>query len=99
MLQDVNDPKQYQLIRKSTNVAQMLQSWQARNLKYAKIVVPVHEQGSVGKSIWKLIAASKPAGTAFSEDGTENSSSEFPNANANDAVASNPSVAALKVGD
>lgn len=43
VLQDINDPKQFKLIKPTQIISDLLQKWNSSKLKYAKIVVPVYE--------------------------------------------------------
>ena len=43
VLQDINDPRQYQLLKPTQTVADLVQKWRTSKLKYCKIVLPLYD--------------------------------------------------------
>ena len=61
VLQDIDDPKQYNLLRKLSSISDILHSWRTRQLKYVKVVIPIYPRAANGdhsaKTILKSIAS------------------------------------------
>lgn len=59
VLQDLNDPKQYKIIKQNENIAEIVQRWTMSKLKYVKLVVPLYEISSSSVADASYIIASQ----------------------------------------
>ena len=66
---DMNDPKQFILVRRDANIHEKVQSWKSGQQKYVKLVIPIYDPKSVSdasnsKSTSKLVSTFKPLQSA-----------------------------------
>lgn len=78
VLQDIDDPKQYNLLRKLSNISDILLSWRTRLLKYVKVVIPVYPRAINTDRAAKTILKSIPSPNTIPENDKTRSSATAP---------------------